>query len=153
MKRMHIFMSRAGVRAPKIQLPSATRLAIVAIAFAMTAPAASAAQIDNDQVSQITVQASQKVKTKQVGVSYTGIPIEQIQLTRRVGYGDLDLASSAGKAALDKRIKDTAKAACEQLSTLYPLEQWTTDNQTCIADAIDAAMTQKETILADASKK
>jgi hypothetical protein len=74
--------------------------AIVAIAFAMTAPAAFAAQIDADQVSQITVQASQKVKTKQVGVSYTGIPIEQIQLTRRLAYGDLDLTSPAGKAAL-----------------------------------------------------
>jgi UrcA family protein len=153
MKRMHMFMNRVSLRAPKIELTSATQMAIVALAFAMTAPAALAAQIDNDQVSQITVQASQKVKTKQVGISYTGIPIEQIQLTRHVGYGDLDLASPAGKAALDKRIKDTAKAACEQLSRLYPLEQWTTDNQTCIADAIDAAMTQEETMLAVASTK
>jgi hypothetical protein len=40
----------------------------------MTAPAAFAAQVDDDQVSQITVQASQKVKTKQVGVSYRGLP-------------------------------------------------------------------------------
>jgi UrcA family protein len=146
-------MNRARVRALKIPLASATQLAIVAIAFAMTAPAAFAAQIDDDQVSQVTVQASQKVKTKQVGVSYTGIPIEQIQLTRHVAYGDLDLASPAGKAAFDKRIKDTAKAACEQLSTLYPLEQWTTDNQTCIADAIAAATTQEKTILAAASTK
>ena len=153
MKRVHMFTNRGRVRAPKIQLPSAKQLAIVAIAFAMTVPAAPAEQIDNDQVSQITVHASQKVKTKQVGISYTGIPIEQVQLTRHVGYGDLDLASPAGKAALDKRIKDIAKAACEQLSTLYPLEQWTTDNQTCIADAIGAAMTQEETILAVASKK
>ena len=153
MKRMHMFMNRGRVWASKIQLPSAKQLAIVAIAFGMTAPAAFARQIDNDQVSQITVQASQRVKTKQVGISYTGIPIEQVQLTRRVGYGDLDLASPAGKAALHKRIEDTAKAACEQLSTLYPLEQWTTDNQTCIADAIGAARTQEETILAGASKK
>jgi UrcA family protein len=152
MKRMHIFMNRGRVRAPKIRLPSATQLAIVVIAFAMT-PVAFSAQSDDDQVSQITVHASQKVKTKQVGISYTGIPIEQVQLTRRVGYGDLDLASPAGKAALDKRIKDTAKAACEQLSMLYPLEQWTTDNQTCIADAIDATKTQEETLLSVASKK
>jgi len=153
MKRMHMLMSRAGLRAPTIQLPSAAQLAIVTIAFAMTAPAAFAVETDNDQVSQITVQASQKVKTKQVGISYTGIPIEQIQLTRHVGYGDLDLSSPAGKAALDKRIKDTAKAACEQLSTLYPLEQWTTDNRTCIADTIEAARKQEETILPVASDK
>jgi UrcA family protein len=74
-------------------------------------------------------------------------------LTRHVGYGDLDLSSPAGKAALDKRIKDTAKAACEQLSTLYPLEQWTTDNRTCIADTIEAARKQEETILPVASDK
>jgi hypothetical protein len=29
------------------------------------------------------------IAAKQVGVSYTGIPIEEIQLTRHVGYGDL----------------------------------------------------------------
>jgi hypothetical protein len=40
----------------------------------MTAPAAFAAQINADEVRQITVQASQKVKTKQVGVSYRGLP-------------------------------------------------------------------------------
>ena len=66
---------------------------------------------------QITVQANQKVNTKQVGVSYIGSPIEEIQLTRHVGYGDLDLSSPEGRAALDKRIKETAKKACEQLNT------------------------------------
>jgi UrcA family protein len=151
MKRTHVFVNRAGVKAPKIQLVSATRLALMTGALAMMALEAFAAQIDGDQ--QITVQASQNVKTKQVRISYTGIPIEQIQLTRHVGYGDLDLSTPVGKAALDKRIKDTAKDACGQLSTLYPLEQWTTDNQTCIADAIDAATTQEETIVAGASKK
>jgi UrcA family protein len=153
MRRMHIFMNRARVRALKIPLASATQLAVVAIAFAMTAHAAFAAQTDDDQGSQITVQASQKVQTKQVGVSFTGIPIEQLQLSRHVAYSDLDLTSPAGKAAFDKRIKDTAKAACEQLSSLYPLDQFTTDNQTCIADAIAAATTQEETILAAAAKK
>lgn len=153
MKRMHMFMNRATVSVPRIRFPSATQSAIVSIALAMTAPAAFAAQTDSDQVPQITVQASQKVKTKQVGITYTGIPIEQVQLTRHVGYGDLDLATPAGKAALEKRIKDTAKTACQQLSTLYPLEQWMTDNQTCIADAVNSAMTQEATIVATASKK
>jgi UrcA family protein len=153
MKRLHVFMNRVRARALKLPFAAATQSAIVALAFALSTPAAFAAQVDDDQVAQITVQASQKVKTKQVGVSYTGIPIEQIQLTRRVAYGDLDLTSPAGKATLEKRIRNVAKAACEQLSTLYPLEQWTTDNQTCIAEAIAAATTQEETILAAASQK
>ena len=152
MKRMHVLETPTRVRALKITLAAATQSAIVAIAFALTAPTAFAAQADDDPVPQITVQASQKVKTTQVGVSYTGIPIEQVQLTRRVAYGDLDLTSPSGKATLEKRIRNTAKAAFEQLSTLYPLEQWTTDNRTCIAEAVAAATTQEQTIVAAASK-
>jgi UrcA family protein len=88
-----------------------------------------------------------------VEVSYTGIPIEQIQLSRRVGFGDLDVSIAAGRAALDKRIDATAKEACRQLSTLYPMEQWSTDNETCVAEAISAAMAQANTILAAQLKR
>jgi UrcA family protein len=148
MVRMNMFRKFVTTR------NSAAGLAITAIAYAVMCSVGGAAQSDEDQIPQITVQAHQKVTTKQVGVSYTGIPIEEIQLTRHVGYGDLDLTSSEGRAALDKRIKDTAKKACEQLNTLYPLEQWTTgDNQTCVDRAIDAAITQEKAIIAAASQK
>jgi UrcA family protein len=86
-------------------------------------------------------------------MSYTGIPIEQVSLNRKVGFGDLTLSTPAGKAELDKRIKTVAKEACHQLSTLYPLENWDTDNRTCVADAIHNAMEQEQTITANASKK
>jgi UrcA family protein len=101
----------------------------------------------------ITVQASHGVTQKQVGMSYTGIPIEQVQLSRHVGYSDLDLSTPAGRAALEKRIKTVAQEACKQLQTLYPLEQWDTDNQTCVADAVKQAMQQAESAAAAAPKK
>jgi UrcA family protein len=133
---------------------STAGLAIAAIGYAVLCSADGATQSDGDQTPQITVQAHQKVNTKQVGVSYTGIPIEEIQLTRHVGYSDLDLSSPQGRATLDKRIKETAKKACEQLNTLYPLEQWIADDdQTCVDRAIDAAVTQEKTIIAAASRK
>jgi UrcA family protein len=141
--------SGVAVIRPGRRIAFNARLAIVAVALAM----AVVAQEDDNQLSQITVQASQKVKTRQVEVSYTGIPIEQIQLSRRVGFGDLDVSIAAGRAALDKRIDATAKEACRQLSTLYPMEQWSTDNETCVAEAISAAMAQANTILAAQLKR
>jgi UrcA family protein len=101
----------------------------------------------------ITVQASHAVTQKQVGMSYTGIPIEQVQLSRHVGFSDLDLSTPAGQAALEKRIKAVAEEACKQLKTLYPLEQWDTDNRTCVADAVQHAMEQAKAAAAAASKK
>src|SRR5271156_5013793 len=96
----------------------------------------------NTSLPPITVQASHGVTQKQVGMTYTGIPIEQVQLSRQVGYSDLDLSTPAGQAALEKRIKAVAQEACKQLKTLYPLEQWDTDNRTCVADAVQKAMEQ-----------
>ena len=147
MVRMNMFRKFATTRNP------AAGLAITAIAYAVMCSVGAAAQSDEDQIPQITVQAHQKVTTKQVGISYTGIPIEEIQLIRHVGYGDLDLSSPQGRVALDRRIKDTAKKACEQLNTLYPLEQWMTDGGTCVDRAIDDAITQEKAIIAAASRK
>jgi UrcA family protein len=107
----------------------------------------------SNTLSPITVQASHSVTQKTVGMSYTGIPIEQVQLSRHVGYSDLDLSTPAGQAALEKRIKTVAQEACKQLKTLYPLEQWDTDNSTCVADAVQQAMQQAKSAAAAASKK
>jgi UrcA family protein len=107
----------------------------------------------NDAMPKVTIEASHDVQKKRVGTSYTGIPIEEVSLTRHVGVGDLDLTNPAGRAELDKRIKDVAKEACKQLETLYPLEDWTTDRDTCIADAVKSAKAQEQQLLASYPKK
>ncbi len=124
--------------------------AIVAMtAMAGTGAAAVAEAEDAGQQAQVTVQASH-VKRKEIGVSESGAPIELIQLSRRVSYADLDLSSTQGAAVLDKRIEATARAACQQLKTLYPLEQWDTDTSTCVADAVRDAKKQAEVALMEA---
>jgi len=153
MVRKNTFRKLVAARRPVVSESSTGRVAIAAIGYALICSVGWAAQSDEDRMPQITVQAKQKVNTKQVGVSYTGIPIEEIQLTRHVGYGDLDLSSSQGRAALDKRIRETAKKACEQLNSLYPLEQWITDDGACLNRALDAATAQEKTIIAAASQK
>ena len=50
--------------------------------------------------------------------STTGAPIEELTLSRKVSYADLDLSSSVGASELEKRINDTAKALCERLDVL-----------------------------------
>ena len=121
------------------------------VGIALAIAGSSAFAQSNNSLPPITVQASHSVTQKQVGMSYTGIPIEQVQLSRHVGYSDLDLSTPAGQAALEKRIKTVAQEACKQLQTLYPLEQWDTDNRTCVADAVQQAMQQAKS--AAASKK
>lgn len=115
------------------------------VAITMVAGAAFAQQ--RSQLSPITVEASHPVQKKQVGVSYAGIPIEQVKLSRQVGYDDLNLGTPAGAAALEKRIKITAEEACKQLRTLYPLESWDSDNATCVEDAVNSAMRQERSMV------
>jgi UrcA family protein len=133
------------------------QLALVAFAVGPTGTAAAqnsnSPQGNDYQIPQITVEAAHQVKKKQVGMSNTGIPIEEVSLSRHVGFRDLDLTSPAGKAELDKRINAVAKEACNQIEKLYPLEQWDTDTRTCIEGAVKGAMSQEQTILEASSRK
>jgi len=88
---------------------------------------------------EITITAP-RVVHEQVGRSpSTGAPIERISLTRQVDYSDLDLTKPADADELEKRVSDTAKEACKQLDSLYPL---TPPDPTCIGKATDGGMAQ-----------
>lgn len=76
----------------------------------------------------------------EVGRTSSGSPVELISLSRRVSYADLDLKVHANVIELDKRIENIAKEACEQLATLFPLSESSTED--CVDDAIDGAMAQ-----------
>jgi len=102
------------------------------------------------QPAQVTIQAERPAKV--VGRSYTGVPIELVTLTRRVSYADLDLTTHAGATELEKRVSDTAKDACKQLDTLYPLTAADT-GPSCVKKATDDAMTQAHAAIAAAEKR
>lgn len=115
-------------------------------AIAQAPSSDAAANRSGDSLPQITIEASHHVHKKQVGVSYTGIPIEQVTLSRHVSYKDLNLNTPAGAAELDKRIKATAQEACDQLKTLYPLDSTETDNRQCVSDAMQRATQQAKNL-------
>ena len=102
---------------------------------------------------QVTITASGVVKHKQVGVSYTGMPIEQLDLTRRVSYRDLNLRTAAGQEKLKHRIDYTAHEACKQLTALYPFALWRTSQADCVHTAINSAMAQLPTAVATAERQ
>jgi len=104
-----------------------------------------------EQLPQVTIEATRSVKTE--GRSASGIPIEVVQLSRKVGYADLDLSSHAGATEFEKRINDTAKAACKQLDTLYPITASADATSACIKGAVEGAMTKAHALIAAADKK
>jgi UrcA family protein len=110
---------------------------------------ASGAVVAAEPISEVTISASREAKIV-VGKSPIGAPIEQITLTRRVGYSDLDLKSKAGADTLEKRVADTAKAACEELDKHYPLLQKNAAD--CVKAANAEAMVQVKAAVAAAAK-
>jgi UrcA family protein len=83
--------------------------------------------------------------------SYTGIPILKVSLSYGVNIADLDLATQDGPMALEKRVKDAAKAACEELDQKYP--PLTSSNEGCAKAAADKAMVKARELVAKARQK
>jgi UrcA family protein len=101
------------------------------------------------EMGEVTVQASRVVK-KTIGTTSSGIPIQDISLSYGVTTAGLDLSSSAGAAALQKRVSDAAKAACKELGRQYP-DSSTTDAD-CVKAATDKAMVKVNAMIAAAKQ-
>jgi UrcA family protein len=89
-----------------------------------------------------------RIVTETVERTPAGIPIQEVTLTYKVSYGDLDPRTSAGKAQLQDRIKEAALAACREIRASHPHVQGTDDE--CAAAAYDEAMEQVRAIIAAA---
>jgi len=99
----------------------------------------------------VTVEASRAVSTKTVDYTIHNVPIIEVSLTYRVKASDLDLASNAGVAELEKRVKDAAKDACKELGRMYP--NATPSDAECTKAATDKAMANVRNALAAAHKE
>lgn len=86
-----------------------------------------------------------RVVTETVGRTPAGIPIQEVTLTYKVGYSDLDPRTSAGKAQLQDRIKEAALSACREIRASHPHVQET--DAECAAAAYDDAMRQVRQII------
>jgi len=85
-----------------------------------------------------------------VGRTTTGIPITQITVRSRVRYGDLDLTTRAGAAALENRIREAARTSCRSIDAQLPLD--TSSDGNCIRHAVDGAMLQARAAIAGERK-
>jgi UrcA family protein len=103
-----------------------------------------------DQLPTITIGAGVTSKSV-IGHSELGIPLEQVSITYRVSYADLDLRTVVGAAELNKRVKEPAHAACKQLDDLYPLEE--KNEPQCARTAIAQASSQVEHAIANATRE
>jgi UrcA family protein len=90
----------------------------------------------------VTVEAA---RSTSVGQSTYGVPIREITIRSRVSYADLDLTSATGALTLENRIKDTAKATCEQIKVDIPAEGSTQEK--CVKDAVDGAMKEAHKVI------
>jgi UrcA family protein len=88
----------------------------------------------------VTVTGSRTISQEVVGRSSLGGEIREIALSYRVNVADLDLASSAGRAAAEERVKATASAACKELERLAFGDRTSPDDATCVKKAVDEAM-------------
>ena len=119
------------------------------LTLALAAVSGAATAQEQAQSSQIIIQG-QPVQVTTVGRSYTGIPIVDYSFQRAVSYANLDLSTSSGAAELQKRVRETAKEACETLSAADPLDA-PDDDGTCVRDASAGAMKQVTAAIAAAS--
>jgi UrcA family protein len=91
------------------------------------------------------------VHHRTIGRSYTGVPVEELSLSRGVDYSDLDLSRWGDVQVLDYRIRQAAYGACDTLNreypeTLYPSYQSSDSN--CVARATDEGRAQAQLAVA-----
>jgi UrcA family protein len=69
----------------------------------------------------------------------------------RVGYADIDLATPAGAAMLEQRIREAARRACRDLEILYPDTAGSRDRP-CMKAALDPALAEARAAIAAAGQ-
>lgn len=120
------------------------RLTLMILAAAATGGAIAA-----EEMGVVTIVAERASK-QTVGRSPRGVPVEQISITQHVSYADLDLATAAGAAALEKRVQTKADEICKKLDSFYPVVGAGTSD--CAKQAVNDAMPSLHAAIAAAEK-
>lgn len=104
-----------------------------------------------DSPKTITIKAGVLARTVVDRSVSTGAPIENVTITRRVSYGDLDLATLMGATELKWRVAEAARAGCKQLDDLHPLEE--KEARECTRAAVAEASSQVKNAIAAARRE
>jgi hypothetical protein len=97
---------------------------------------ASTAALGGPDIEQITVTAPRTVERAVVGRSSSGMPMEEISLSRSVSLVGFDLKKAVDVARVEQLIDEAAEDNCKQLDSLYPL---VTSDPRCVKLAADEA--------------
>ena len=100
------------------------------------------------QTPEVIVEAPHVEMTTQTGEMGRKMPA--MSISYRVSYADLNLATHSGAVELERRIKESATKACEQLRKLYP--ETTEGNPPCVDGAVKAAMAHANKAIVVAEK-
>ena len=95
---------------------------------------------------QVIVEAPHIEKSIQTGL--VGQRKEVLSIVYKVDYSDLNLATHSGAVELQKRIKDSATQACQQLAKLFP--ETSEGDTPCVQGAVKNAMLQANKFIAAA---
>jgi UrcA family protein len=132
---------------------SCTALAAAgALAGALTIPAgpAAAQMTYRTTTGEITIIAPH-VQRRELGRSGTGIPIEELSLSRGVNYSDLDLSRWDDVQLLDDRIRHAAYSACRELNRQYPealYPSYQSNASDCVVNATNEGRAQARWVVA-----
>lgn len=125
------------------------RRILTGVAVGLLACAVVGTPARSEQLEGVNVEASRIVK-ETIGQASNSAPINQVSLSYRVSYADLDLASKDGVAAMKGRVEEAAMAACKEISKLYPMA--TPDDYSCAKVAAQQAMVKVHEAAAAAGK-
>ena len=100
----------------------------------------------DDPTQEHIVVEAQRATAKVIGRSDLGKPIQQLQLSAQVSYGDLDLSNANNGKILKDRVHDAAELVCKDLQRMYPQA----DTSECARDAVHGAARQVEAAIAAA---
>jgi UrcA family protein len=102
---------------------------------------------------EIIVVGTRQVTVTPVGKTSSGVPIVNMSISYGVSYKDLDIASAAGAAELEKRVHTMAKEACKGIAAQRPIQEFSTSEEECAKTAADKAMVKAHALIAEAGKK
>lgn len=104
----------------------------------------------NVAMPEVVVESHRAVATT-IGKTSSGIPIVDVSLGYTVSSQGLDIGTAIGARAFEARVKDAARAACEELGKRYPNS--TPSDTDCARSAADKAMVKVHQLEDAASKK
>jgi len=85
---------------------------------------------------------------KRVGTDRVGLPIKDVSLTLHVNLADLNLASPAAAAEIERRVALAARRACRELGIMYPVSR--PNDAVCARVAAEKSMNHLRQLTASA---